>query len=294
MGATDEPPAMRRLFEGWQLGLLAVALPLLAVWLALPRPVAPARLPVPQVDRRSLARGLAADAERARSAARERLPFSVRRVGELVRRFGGANANEATRLRNEARFEFQVALAEVGAAPLLGLRAVQTALFVSAVRRMQERGRGDRELLELAGNFEEKCRAAAWLDERGRIVFSEAELFTLYRVRWTELVGALDAVAFRPSLQELRSYYRALLEHPEGTSAPERDAHRLLYVRALGQKDPEYPADLARGVLFYRLGQRAAAATALTEHLTEHPDGPYALSARNYLLAALAEGAAGE
>lgn len=286
----NERRASRRRFEGWQLGLLAVALPLLALWLALPRPVAPERVPLPEIDRRQLARGLMADKERAHEAARTRLPFSVRRVGELVRRFGVANANDALRIRDQVRFELQRTKAEVGAKPLVALRALQTELFLAAVRRWQERGRADRELAELAGNFEEKCRAASWLDARGRVVFTEAELVVLYKVRWAELVGALDDKDLRPSLQELRSYYRALLEHPEGASDLERDARRLLYVRALSKKDPAYPADLARGVLFLRLGQHGPAAAALTEHLTAHPDGPYALSARNYLLYALAEG----
>jgi hypothetical protein len=283
-----------RLLEGWQLGLLAVGLPLLALWLALPRPVAPKTVPLPELDRRLLRRGLEADRVRADAALRERLPFAARQVGELMRRFGAADANEGARLRREIARAFRQALGEVSARPLLELRAVQTRLFVAAVERWQTRGQTDRELLELAGNFAEKCRAASWLDAEGRIVFTPAELHVLYRIRWTELAGALEDAEFRPSLTDLRLYYRALLEHPEGTSASERDAARLAYVAALSRKDPEYPGDLARGVLLFRLGQHEAAASALTLHLTSHPDGPHALTARNYLLAALAGGPAPE
>lgn len=286
---------VRRFLDGWELGLLAVVLPVLALWLALPRPVDPTSVPLPTLDRRAMQRVLDEDTERAAAASRARLPFAARRVGELVRRFGLARGADANVRRDELRRAFQDALRELGPQPLLTLRAVQTRYFLAAVQRWTENpGAPPRDLEELAGNFADKCRVSGWLDDKGRVVFTETELFVLYRVRWTELVGALDHPAFRPTLQEWQLYYRALLEHPEGTNPIERDRRRLAYLNALSRRDTLYPVALARGVLLFRLGQRTAAASAFMDHLTAYPDGPYALRARNYLLAALTETGAGE
>lgn len=298
MAAELRPPGdrIRRHLEGWQLGLLAVLLPSLALWLALPRPVAPADVPLPDVDRRKLTRLIEKDAERSRSATERPLPFPIRRVGELVRRFGAAsvtNPGGSRDLLAELRREFGLVRRTGGPEPLLTLRSLQTTLFLGAVRRWEERQKADRELVELAGNFEHKCLESGWVLDF-RVVFSEAELSAMYRVRWNELTGATDDPELRLSLDELRVYYRALLVHPEGQNAAERDGRRLAYVSALGRRDVDYPAELARGVLHFRLGQGAAAAAALMDHLTLRPDGPYALRARNYLLAALASTPAAE
>jgi hypothetical protein len=220
----------------------------------------------------------------------EPLSCAVRHVGETLRQYGSARGHaDAARLRAEVRSRFRLARREEKEGEgLLRLRAVQTRLFEESVERWQRTGKADRELVELAGNFEERARRSGLVGQDGRLVFSSAELFVLYRVRWTELVGALDDTEFRPTLQELRAYYRALMSHPEGANELERDSSRLAYVGALQTRDGEYPASLARGVLHYRLGQRAAAAAAFEEHLAANPDGPYALRARNHLLAALA------
>lgn len=298
MSAEPPPPGdrMRRHLEGWQLGLLAVLLPALAVWLALPRPVAPADIPLPDVDRRRLDKTAELEAERVRRVQSRALPFSVRRVGELVRRFGTSSMDPrggAPEVLAELRREFRLVRKASGAEALLALRALQTQLFVTAVRRWEAQDRPDRDFVELAGNFDKKCQSLGWIRD-GQLVFSDAELSALYRVRWNDLTGASADTQFRPSLDEARVHYRALLLHPEGQNVMERDARRLAYVTALGKRDVEYPVELAQGVLLYRLGQPGPAAAALMDHLTLRPDGPYALRARNYLLAALAGTASAE
>jgi hypothetical protein len=65
-------------------------------------------------------------------------------------------------------------------------------------------------------------------------------------------------------------------------------------VDALERIDPRYPALLARGVLYSRVGNHVAAAGALRLHLDQHPGGSWALRARNYLAAALDHVPAGE
>lgn len=289
------PAGLRRHLEGWQLGLLAVALPALALWLAAPRPVAPQTVPRPEVNQKELARIQELQSGRARSVELKPLPFSVRRVGESVRQVGAtANLSDSARVHAELRGHFRTVLRASGTEELLRLRAVQTQLFLRAVERLRDGARTDPELQELAGNFEERARRSAWLPQGSRIVFSEPELSAFYLFYWTDLVGALGHAEFRPTLQEIRTYYRALLEHPEAASGVAQDSRRLFYVKALEKRDAHYPAALARGVLHYRLGQHAASAAAFLEHLAADPDGQYALRARNHLLAALADSALAE
>src|SRR5262245_36754517 len=78
----------RRHLDGWQLGLLAIGAACCAGWLGVPRPVEPTLVPTPEVDRRVLARTLAADRQRAGRAETSGLGFEVRALGELVRAFG--------------------------------------------------------------------------------------------------------------------------------------------------------------------------------------------------------------
>ncbi len=260
---------------------------MIAAWLALPRPVAPNVLPLPAVNRRALSRSLAADAALADAGLRAPLPFEVRAVGELVRRYGSAekagNAAAAQRAKEELAGTLGFARARHGVEPLLRLRAVQTRLFLAAVQRWQAAGRSDRELDELAGDFPESCRRAGWVDERGRLLLSSAELAVQFRVRWTELVGRLEDARFRPSLDELRLYFRTLLERaPDGSTADER---RLVMIRKLARIDSEYPASFALGVELARLGRRDAARAAFAAHLAQNPDGPWAARARNHALA---------
>jgi hypothetical protein len=70
---------------------------------------------------------------------------------------------------------------------------------------------------------------------------------------------------------------------------PGRDRTGLMAVAALEKLDPRYPAAVARGVLLYRSGAKAAAAEAFRDQLSPEREGPYRLRARNHLLAALAD-----
>lgn len=289
------PPALEARhtrWEGWQLGLLAVGMALLAAWLALPRPVPPSELPLPLVDQRQLRHLRDAEAVRVAEAQQAGLSFDARAVGELVRRHGAASfqgdAHRALRAQQDVRSRARELLRRGGAIELARLRAVQTQLFAAALARFEQTARRDAELQELGGNFEAKARVVGWLADR-RLALSEQQLFVLYRVRWTELVGVREEPLLRLTLSDYRVYYRTLLLHPEGRSELDRDTARLSYVAALARRDGDYPQLLARGVLLYRMGQPAPAAAALLQHLEAHPEGLWALRARNYALAALAE-----
>jgi hypothetical protein len=277
---------------------VAVGFAVLAVWLGLPRPVEPRVLPLPDVDRRVIAHARSLDAERAERARREPLSFEVRALGEQVRRHGAAvvrgDASGATETRDEARRLTRVLAASNAIEAVQTLRATQSELFLQALRRFRHSGSTDADLTELGANFIEKSRSVGWIDAEGRLLLSDEEVAALYRVRWAELTSALEISALRPSLDEFRLYYRVLFEHPEGQYGAEQDERRLLYVAALARVDSEYPADLARGVLLYRLGRARAAYLAFSAHRAAHEDGPWSLYARNYALAALAQASATE
>lgn len=177
---------------------------------------------------------------------------------------------------------------------LRALSALQTQLFLDAVARFRRSGAQDNELTELGANFVDKGRRAGWVDDEGQLALADDAVRALYRVRWAELTGTLAVSALRPTLDEFRLYYRVLLEHAEGLTERERDEHRLAYVAALARIDPEFPADLARGVLFARLGRASSAYQAFAAFIASHPDGPWLLRARNHALWALAQAPATE
>lgn len=288
-GEGQQGHAVRRHFEGWQLGLLAVAMAVLSAWVAVPRPVEPTLLPLPLPDRRRLAEEREQDRALVESASRAGLPFEVRAVGELVRRHGLAGAHgdrrRATLAMRDARDEARRALAQHGPDPLRRLRAVQTDLFLREVESYVESGRESRELQELGGDFATRGAEVGWLGKDRSLALSPTDLWALFRLRWTELVGLRRERALTPSLDDYRAYYRVLLEHPEGKTPEERSTRQLDYVRALAGRDSAYPEHFARGVLLHRLGQRGRASDAFLRHLAEHPDGPWALRARNHALA---------
>ena len=62
---------------------------------------------------------------------------------------------------------------------------------------------------------------------------------------------------------------------------------QLEVVRALSKIDPEYPADLASGILFLWLGDRDRATRALSSHLAGPRSSFWRLRARNALSAAV-------
>lgn len=265
-----------------------------AAWLAIPRPVMPGELlPMPSVDRARIARERAADRELAERARATPLPYAVRAVGELVRRYGvrqaRGDATATARVFEDLARARRAAQAEHGAAPLAVLRAVQSELFLARVAALGRLASDDRELVELGGDLARRARRAGWADEHGRVRLAPDELWIVYRTRWTELAGALADRELGPRLEEVRAYYHVLLARPDAADTRERDERRLAYAAGLGARDPEYPAELARGVLLHRLGQPAFAAEAYLRHLEQRPDGPWALRARNHLLAALAE-----
>jgi hypothetical protein len=282
-----------RHFVGYELGLLSVGIALAGSALAIPRASEPSELPLPVVDRTQIRLREHQDQEAAARAESAGLSFDVRAVGEGIRMLGRALAHgdDTSHYLNDVRARAHDVLQTEGAEPLLRLRAIQTRYFLDALHAF-ERGAGESaDLSELAGDFLSHARRVGWLDANGHCVLDESERRVLFALRWAELVGARELVPLSPTLDEWRVYYRFLLTHPDTALAfASPDALRIGYATALARKDPSYPVDLARGVLFYRAGDLTSAASALRRHLAAHADGPYALLARNYLIYTLQGG----
>lgn len=283
-----QPPVrgISRHLEGWQPALVAIVIAVTFALLVVPRPAAPDTIPLPRVDHREAERVAKRDLELAQAAAAEPLPYLVRALGETLRAFGKAEAEgrsgDAARKLLELRGLGQTARAKHGDDSVLRLQALQTELFLAALARWEQGEDQGAELAELGGGFAAKAEAAGWLRGR-RLVATPAERRALFKVRWSEATGLRAVPAFAPTANELRTYYRFLLAHPDRARGVEESVR---YVAAVEKVDLEYPGLFARGVIHYRAGQWGPAAQLFRAHLAKHPRGPWSLRAQNHLLAA--------
>jgi hypothetical protein len=215
-----------------------------------------------------------------------------------LRRLGLALAGEqgdAEHLRRVLAERVGLALLAKQRDALLRLRAVQARFFVRAVQQHRFGGKPGPELLALGGDFLKRATHHGWLSERG-FRGSEAELSTMFTLRWLELTRLRSEPTLKPTLAELRRYHRFLLLYPERgpgkqASARERAELRLRYVEGLARHDHEYPSGLARGSLLAQLGAGPQSAEALGGYLARPSGTEWALRARNYLLHVAAGGA---
>lgn len=219
-----------------------------------PRPARPYLFPFPAVDGELLRR--ASDESRRLAASVDERPLAheARLVGELVRRFrvrgvdleGGLDpAAEVARLRGQG-FD-----GELGR-----LRALQSELFVREVRKFAATRTVTTDLRELGGDFAEVA-SSGWLDDGAGLLLSEDELRLLFRLRWSKLTGLLDDPHLGPSPAELRAYQALLLQRPPGAALLDPAslaAARLRPTLEYGSLDPDYPVDLARGLLELEMG----------------------------------------
>lgn len=300
---------MRHL-EGWQPGLLAIGIAISGALLALPHKVAPEDVPPPAVDQLALEERIVRDRERAAELA-PRLKseaagggptplYDLRALGTHFREFGlldSAEERDDAKIVEQRRMLSQAAVQarKLGEEELLALRAYQMEAFLNAARTWEETRVESEELGALGGPFLKMLERNGWLRD-GRILPGEAIRRIFFKRRWNELTG-LTQGPFALSLDEERAFYRFILDNPSTSGAAQApgaevdsqaiDRWRLRKLGEIAQIDPAYPYDLGRGVLLYRLGAYMAAAEAFRDHLAEHPDGAYALRARNYLMAAL-------
>jgi tetratricopeptide (TPR) repeat protein len=206
-------------------------------------------------------------------------------------------------------------------ADLLALRAVEIRHFLDAIAVWEATGNVGDDLADLAGSFLERAGEAGWVvpdPSRGgsahRLLMPESARRVAFKIVWNSLIGVEGQREFTPSLDEERALYGFYLEHPrapeihrlglelerKGADTPEacarvntevrrqRELWRADKIKRLGMIDPSYPAAYAVGVAYFRAGRYDLAKEAFDTFLRAHPDGAYALRAKNHLKAAVA------
>ncbi|MCA9632488.1 MAG: hypothetical protein KC766_32770 [Myxococcales bacterium] len=282
---------LARHLEGWQVGAILVGVGLLSALLAVPRAVAPERLPLPRVDAEDLRADMAEERALARQARQQGLSFEARTVGEYLRRLGNAEyasrglpapglADRLADVRGSVA-GFRRARGRAADQELVRLRAIQGELFVDALA-----GRGaPADSQALAGAFGNAPAHGPWF-RAGRFVGDAVEARLLFKARWNRVTGLEGDPVYALHPNEWLALLRFLLQHPEGSDARAQTRSQLATLEVLSKRQPEYPIAFARGTLLYRDGAYDLAAVAFQEHLAAHPAGDWSLRARNHLLAA--------
>jgi hypothetical protein len=253
----QEPRAFSRHFEGWQPGLVAVAVAGIVALLAVPRSVAPYELPLPTPDAAQLRRTTHADDDAAHSIVRTPLDADVRAVGSLLRAFGKADAtrDDAMLVQLRSRISSAVLLAHThGDAPLVSLRAFQLNAFLREVRRFVVIGEVSSELVELGGSFADVLIRNGWcVGSRPCVMrMGEHAQRAIFKRRWNEISG-LAGGPFDLTLDEQRAFYEFLFRYPPQkidptVASPDRfdGPYLLRKVDELAALDAAYPRHFAR------------------------------------------------
>jgi hypothetical protein len=303
--------------DGLWLALVPVGVAFVLGILLAPRRADPEGIPLPLADAASLARTAAADHALAEKARHEPLPGAVRALGSAVRAFHTLEAHDAqARELYAARGAVDEALVDAlhgGSEPLLKLRALQLEGFLDEVHRFEATGEQSDELAALAGAFVRSMTLEGWAQGH-HVVADDSALRTLFKNMWNGFLGPEARAEFAPTLDEQRALYAFYLSHPhpprgmrDAIEAARRGARntkdcdalkqaeraateswQLEHIERIHAIDPSYPADYARGVASYVRGDYMASAKAFRAWLIDHPEGPLALRAKNYLRAAVA------
>ncbi len=301
------------------LALIPITVAVLAMLLMMPRAVPPEEVPLPQIDATALELQRQDDVARAAAARATRPSGDLLLIGTTFRALNKAQVTGATPEEvGVARTALEQAFASVartgdGAGDgLRTLRALQLDAFLAEVQKFEATGKPTEELEDLAGSFLDHMAAAGWL-QHGRVILDEAALRVAYKLVWNAQIGADRVRGMAVSLDEERALYRFYLTHPHA-SEPQRLAYesmrskarsrddcqkaiaqerldmeqwRIDKIRRLGEIDPTYPTGYALGVSFYRAGRYDQSIEAFRSWVAKHPDGPFAIRARNHMKAAL-------
>jgi hypothetical protein len=283
----------RKHVEGWQVALVLTVCAAAPSLLAIPHATISREIPLPTIDRAEQRRVAQRDRELARDAT---LPYETRAIGDALRRYGVLRARgeqtAAQWILNDMQTAVRAAQRDHQLQPLLRLRAVQAQLFVSATDRLRVASPpdSDPDVFELGGEFVKEARAAGWLGPLGLRATAE-ELRTWFVIRWNQLTQLTQEPLFAASLDDWRCYYAFLLRddhRPPDVPWGDVLSYRARVISALAQKDPDYPFDLAQGLLSCQAGDYTTCSDLLLRHLRRSPNGPWSLRAQATLKAAAA------
>jgi hypothetical protein len=282
----------------------------------LPRATAPDGIPLPRVDHRVTAAVERAEEALADDAEQNRLPGDILSIGTAIRQLNaleGASADDTERLL--ARTELDALLSTVTRRPgadqeLIKLRSSQIRTFVRALREW-ENGGEPKDFAAAGGTFVARAQEAGWVLGR-HILLDETQRRVAFKSVWNAITH-LSSGNYALTLDEERALYAFYIEHPrvpEGhrlnLEAKRRDAKtpeecarasadwqregeswRADKIKRLAAIDPAYPGTYALGIAYYGAGHSELAVEAFNTYLEAHPEGTYALRARNHLKAAL-------
>jgi hypothetical protein len=313
--AVDDLNRRRELRDAMSLALVPLGVALVLGVLLLPRRAAPESVPLPVASGTELARVAAADHARAERARHAPLPGPVRALGSALRDYHTMEARDAdNRELYGARHTVDEAFADAfrgGVEPMLDLRAIQLEGFLDEIHRFESTGEQTPELKALAGAFVRSLTLDGWC-EGHTVAPDDGALRTMFKQMWNAFLGLEGQPEMALALDEQRAVYAFYLSHPhppkamrDALEAARRGARddaaclaiaeaergateswRLERIARLAAIDPAYPVEYARGVSSYRRGDFGASAQAFRVWLREHPDGPLALRAQNFLRAA--------
>jgi aryl carrier-like protein len=224
-------------------------------------------------------------AHRSDAAHARPLPFAVREVGEAYRRLGRTQYEGPQPLDDSQALGWQRLVRsvrpKVGDDALLTLRAVQSDMFVTELGLWETTGKVSDELIELGGDFVRLARLNQWWT-KGHLNMSHDERWALALLRWTSLAGLVQREPYRLDRELEVVELRFLFSHPTPDTAQLRMRQKI--VERYSQLDQDYPLDYSKGVLFAEAGQYDFAAASFMRHLQAHPQGQYAIRARNHLI----------
>jgi hypothetical protein len=277
-----------RWLEGWELIIPSVGVAALATSLALPQPTLPEYLPLPTLDPAALARARGLLLAQAIAVRQQPLSFEVRSIGERFRQFGRATGSgQALSFDERKRYRNQIAsvLSSEGSSSLLQLRAIQTELFVEALRQFEKTQVIGTDLTELGGDFlsaaDKQHLSKPRTSRRTRTVIelNDDERRAMFLLRWTELAGLSEVPAFRPDPTWTIVAARPRLR----LSASLLDEGELSLIDRLSAVSVDYPAPVAKGLILAHHGAYAAAAGQFRDYLRTHPDAAFSRRARCHL-----------
>ena len=303
---------------GRWLALVPVTLGVLLFALLMPRATAPRDIPMPALDGAALRRTIDADRARAARARQTRLPAEILAFGSAIRQLNRAQASREpdaeslVAIARQAVDDAKRPFTKDSFEDLLTLRAIQLEEFLAEVARFESTGIESPELVELGAGFVERMREATWV-QGTRVLLDDAQRRSAYKMVWNALAG-ISSPEFQLTVDEERVLYMLYIAHPHvpdsrrlairaelaqaSTPAACEAAHtneqqlvelwRADKIQRLAAVDPSYPTDYALGVAYYRAGRYEASIDYFRRWVDKHPDGAYALRARNHLRAALA------
>jgi len=314
--ARDAAKADHARTSGRWLALIPLGIGALLLALMMPRATRPDGIPLPRVDERVTSAIIKAENVLADDAEGTRLPGDILSVGSAIRDLNGSEGEDDPVKATNARMMVERLVADAlgrkgGDQDLIKLRALQTRAFVNALSAW-ERGEEPKDFIAVGGGFVRRAEQVGWTQDH-KVLLDETQRRVAYKTMWNALTHLDQAAPFQLTLDEERALYAFYIQHPRppenartivkgslaAASTPEECARartelrrheetwRADKIKRLGAIDPTYPTDYALGVVYFRGGRGDLAVDAFGSYLDAHPDGAYAIRARNHQKAAL-------